>query len=149
VKENYKKALFFDSAFPIIEKIFYFENDNLFDFTLNSLKSICSFLDIKTPIVVSSTLNIDHTLKAQSKVITLCKTAEGTQYINPIGGLELYNRKDFENERLDLSFIKSRPIAYRQFSNNFVPWLSVLDLLMFNSPEQIKLWLSEFDEIRN
>jgi hypothetical protein len=27
--------------------------------------------------------------------------------------------------------------------------LSVLDLLMFNSVDQIKLWLGEFDVIRN
>lgn len=149
IKENYRKAPFFESAFARIEEIFYFENDNLFDFTLNSLKSICGLLDIKTPIVVSSTLNIDHALKAQSKVMALCKAAEGTHYINPIGGLELYSRQDFENEKLDLSFIKSRPIAYPQFSNTFVPWLSILDLMMFNSTDQIKTWLRDFDVIRN
>jgi WbqC-like protein family len=149
IKENYRKAPFFEFTFPKIEAIFYFENNNLFDFTLNSLKSICSFLDIKTPIIVSSTLAIDHAQKAQTKVINLCKAIEGTHYLNPIGGLELYSRKDFENEKLDLGFIKSRPIAYPQFSNTFVPWLSILDLMMFNSTEQIKAWLCEFDEIRN
>jgi hypothetical protein len=99
--------------------------------------------------VISSGLEIDHTLKGQSKVIALCKSVRATHYVNPIGGLELYNRSEFESNGLDLSFIKSRPIEYPQFSNNFVPWLSVLDLLMFNSTDQIKLWFGEFDVIRN
>ncbi|MBP8156415.1 MAG: WbqC family protein, partial [Leadbetterella sp.] len=79
----------------------------------------------------------------------LCGAVEATQYINPIGGLELYERDVFENQGLDLSFIKARPIVYPQFNNNFVPWLSILDLLMFNDIEKIKGWLGEFDVIRN
>ncbi|CAN1567120.1 PIN_SSO1118-like domain containing protein [Spirosomataceae bacterium] len=148
-KENYRKAPFFESVFPLIEEIFNFQGDNLFAFILNSLKRTCNRLDIRTSFVISSGLDIDHALKGQSKVIALCKSTRATHYVNPIGGLELYNRLEFENGGLDLSFIKSRPIEYPQFNNNFVPWLSVLDLLMFNSVDQIKLWLGEFDVIRN
>ncbi|WP_255037148.1 WbqC family protein [Lacihabitans soyangensis] len=148
-KENYRKAPFFESVFPLIEDIYNFQDENLFVFILNSLKALCGKLDIQTPFVISSVLDIDHTLKGQSKVIALCKSVRATHYVNPIGGLELYNRSEFESNGLDLSFIKSRPIEYPQFSNNFVPWLSVLDLLMFNSTDQIKLWFGEFDVIRN
>ena len=148
-RENYKKAPFFDLIFPEIETICYFEDDNLFRFLLNSLRSVTKLLGIQTPFVISSSLSIDHTLRGQDKVIALCQAMDATHYINPIGGLELYQNSAFSERGLDLIFIRSRPIVYPQFSDNFVPWLSILDLLMFNSTDQIKLWLGEFDVIRN
>ncbi|HLO44639.1 MAG TPA: WbqC family protein [Leadbetterella sp.] len=148
-RENYKKAPFFDLVFPEIEAICYFEDDNLFRFLLNSLRSVTKLLGIQTPFVISSSLSIDHTLRGQDKVIALCQALGASDYVNPIGGLELYQNSAFSERGLDLSFIRSRPIVYPQFSDNFVPWLSILDLLMFNSTDQIKLWLGEFDVIRN
>ena len=81
IKENYRKSPFFESTYLIIEEVFQFKNDNLFDFIFNSLKSICYLLEIKTPLIISSTLDIDHTLKGQSKVIELCKAMDGTHYV--------------------------------------------------------------------
>lgn len=150
IRENYRKAPFFEATFPLIEAIFNFKNTNLFEFSFNSLKTLCKWLDIKTAFIISSTLDIDHgSLRGEAKVVALCKASHATHYVNPIGGLELYNRTNFENSNLELSFIKSKPIVYQQFNESFVPWLSILDLMMFNSKDQIKLWLSEFDVIRN
>lgn len=150
IKENYRKAPFFEVAFPLIEEIFSFKNTNLFEFSFNSLKILCFWLEIKTAFTISSSLAIDHeTLRGESKVLALCKVISATHYVNPIGGLELYNSSNFENNNLELSFIKSKPIVYQQFTESFVPWLSILDLMMFNSKDQIKLWLNEFDVIRN
>ena len=36
-----------------------------------------------------------------------------------------------------LNFIKSKPTSYLQFNEPFVPWLSILDLMMFNNKEDI------------
>lgn len=150
IKENYRKAPFFEVSFPIIEEVFNFKNTNLFEFSFNSLKLLCNRLDIKTSLIISSTLDIEHdSLRGEAKVIALCKVAGATHYVNPIGGLELYNSTNFENDNLELSFIKSKPIVYEQFNESFVPWLSILDLMMFNSIDQIKLWLNDFDVIRN
>lgn len=150
IKENYRKAPFFEVSFPIIEEVFNFKNTNLFEFSFNSLKILCDWLDIKTSFIISSSLDIDHeTLRGEAKVMALCKAVNATHYVNPIGGLELYNGTNFKNNNLELSFIKSKPIVYQQFNENFVPWLSILDLMMFNSKDQIKLWLNDFDVIRN
>ena len=149
LKEAYKKAPFFEEMFPKVEEIFLYPEINLFEFILNSLRSVCEILDIKKPIIISSTLEMDHAQKGQAKVIAMCKALGATNYINPIGGLELYDNVEFQNHNLDLSFIKTKPIIYPQFNNVFVPWLSILDLLMFNTIDQIKTWLGEFEEIRN
>lgn len=149
VKENYRKAPFFGTSIAFLEKILFFEDKNLFAFLANSLKHSCEYLEIKTPIITSSSLEIDHSLKSQEKVLAICKERKATKYINPIGGLELYQNSAFQKQNLELCFIKAKPIEYQQFGQEFVPWLSILDLLMFNDIGSIQKWLGEFEEIRN
>lgn len=147
IVENYRKAPHFEEAYPVVERIFHFPDTQLFNFIFFSLETVCSFLDIKTPLTVSSTLEIDHSLKSQDKVIALVKKTGGNIYLNPIGGFDLYDPADFKAQGLTLQFHKARPFSYPQSGNEFVPWLSVLDLMMFNSREQIIRWLDYFDII--
>ena len=58
-------------AAPLISAIVKYEELNLFNFIYNSLRVVCDFLELKTKIVVSSEINIDHTLRSQDKVIAL------------------------------------------------------------------------------
>lgn len=147
IVQNYRKAPHFEAVYPIMESIFRYPEGRLFDFIFSSLKIICNFLEITTPLTVSSGLEIDHSLKSQDKVIALVKKAGGNSYLNPIGGFDLYNPADFRAEGLTLQFHRARPISYPQTGNEFVPWLSVLDLMMFNSREEIIGWLDNFDII--
>jgi hypothetical protein len=138
IKESYKKSPFFNSAFPILERIILFEESNLFSFIFNSLILIKEYIEIKTPFVISSSISIDHTLKADKKVIEICKARKATEYLNPIGGTKLYNKSDFGTHGILLNFIKSSDVQYKQFHEKFIPWLSIIDVMMFNSIEAIK-----------
>ena len=84
-------------------------------------------------------------LKAQERILDICLQEKATQYINPIGGLELYDKVFFEEKNIKMNFIKSNPVEYPQFKNEFVPWLSMIDVLMFNSNEKIKEFLNSYD----
>ena len=95
-------------------------------------------------LIISSSINIDHTLKSQNKVLSLCKTQKSEIYINSIGGVDLYDKIVFEENGIKLNFIKSDPIEYRQFNNEFIPWLSIIDVMMFNNKEQIKKYLNNY-----
>ncbi len=143
ITESYRKAPQFNFVFPIIERVLMNEEKNLFKFVLNSLKEINQYLDIKTPLIISSSVPINHDLKAENKVIELCKARKATIYINPIGGVELYSKEDFKNEGLQLQFLKANNITYPQFKNDFVPFLSIIDVMMFNSLEDIKLIINK------
>jgi len=145
----YKKAPCFKIVYPLIEKIILHEDKNLFRFIINSLYIVNSYLQIYTPMTISSTLNINHELKAQKKVIQICKTMNAKNYINPIGGLSLYKNKDFLEEGLSLFFINSNNIVYQQYDNDFVPNLSIIDVMMFNDVESIKIMLDEYKLITN
>lgn len=138
ITESYKKAPYFSSVFPLVEKIIRFEETNLFYFIFNSIKELNDHLEIKTPIIISSKITINKDLKAEKKVIALCKERNAKTYINPIGGIELYNREEFKEQGLSLQFLKANNILYPQFKNEFVPFLSIIDVLMFNSKEEVQ-----------
>lgn len=141
----YKKAPFFSQHYPLVRRLFIQEIDNLFDFIHFSVVELCSNLDIKTEIILCSSLDINHELKAQERIIEMCKFLKTDSYINPIGGKELYDKEIFKKEGIDLRFIKSKNIEYTQFDHEFVPWLSIIDILMFNEIKQVKSYLTEYE----
>lgn len=140
--ESYRKSPCFKEAFPVIEKCITLEETNLFNYIFNSIKILVEYLNIKTPFTISSTINIDHSLKAENKVITICKALKASDYLNPIGGIELYKKEQFEKEGIQLNFIKTNNFEYKQFNNVFIPFLSIIDVMMFNEKEQIKEYLN-------
>lgn len=128
----YRKAPCFSTAFPVMEQIINNSEPNLFRLIHSTICSLCQHFGLKTKILISSEIKIDHTLKGQDKVLALSAAVGATTYINAIGGLELYDKRTFYQYGIELKFIKSKPFVYQQFSNEFIPWLSIMDVMMFN-----------------
>lgn len=148
IKETYRKAPFFKSTHELIEDIFSFENKNLFYFVFNSIEVICKYLEIKTEFIVSSTIPINHTLKSEEKVLAICEQLHTDCYINPIGGTALYSKENFKQKDILLLFLKAKPINYVQNgASEFVPLLSILDVMMFNSKDFITEKLNFYELI--
>jgi hypothetical protein len=143
----YLKAPYFEDVWPLIERIVSFQDDNLFRYIQNSIVLICGYLDIDTEIIVSSSVVADHDLLSQDRVLSICEALNANTYVNPIGGVELYSSEDFAGVGYDLKFINTNTIEYMQFGDSFVPWLSILDLLMFNSEDQIKEFIQNQYEL--
>ncbi len=104
-------------------------------------------MGISTKIGISSNIAIDHDLKNQDKVLALCKAVDANIYVNAIGGIELYSKETFRKKDVDLKFIQSKPFEYVQFGDTFVPWLSIIDVMMFNPVEAIKTYISNHYEL--
>ncbi len=138
IREAYRRAPHFEQAFELIRTIIDFEDANLFNYIMHSIRCVCAYLNLTTSVIVSSSLDIDHSLKSQEKVIAICTALGAKQYINPEGGVELYSQERFENAGIDLKFLRANPVAYPQFGSDFVPFLSILDLLMFQNALQIR-----------
>lgn len=144
----YSKAPFKDDVIALIDEILaYPKKDNLAKFIGNSFTAIARYIGITTEIIYSSYLNKDTNLKGSVKVIAICKELEGTHYINAIGGQDLYSKQDFKEHGIELSFIKTNVVSYKQFKNEFVPYLSIIDVMMFNSPSEIRAMLNNYELI--
>ena len=142
-REAYRKAPEFSSVMPLLEGIIRNPAANLFEYILASIRAICDFLGIKTPLLVSSTIDCDHSLKSAERVQAICKALGADTYINPVGGMELYSKDDFARNGIDLKFLKALPFEYEQSGNAFVPWLSILDVLVFNSTQTVRDMVGE------
>ena len=149
----YRKAPHFSYIYAVVRDCIRLNNPhlNLFAFLLYTLNAIKHYVKIKTPIIISSSLPIDPSLKSEDKVIALCKARQADRYINPIGGLErgLYNKETFKQNNIELLFHKINTISYKQFDNEFISNLSIIDVLMFNSKEKVKELLQEYTLVSN
>lgn len=147
INASYKRAPMFDKVFPILKDIFEFQNYNLFEYIFYSVVRIKDYLNIDTPLTVSSTLDIDPTLKGKDRVLATCKKMNATHYYNAFGGVALYSpyKSDFDTEGVRINFLKTRDIVYPQLKNEFVPNLSIIDVMMFNSQEECQKLLLEYD----
>lgn len=144
-REAYRKAPQFESVFPLVESIVMAAPRNLFQYLLHSLTVTANYLEITTPIVVSSTVPIPHDLKAGDKVLAMCGALGADRYINTSGGRALYSAETFAAAGVELKFIQAKPVVYPQFGQAFVPGLSILDVMMFNSRDAIRRMLGEYD----
>ena len=129
-------------TYPVLERIVQHKETNLFSYIHNSIVQLCDHLGIKTAIRTSSEILIDHELTGQDRVLALCKATGADTYINAIGGIKLYSNREFRTQGIDLKFIRTRPFEYAQFGESFVPWLSIVDLLMFNNLEVVRECIS-------
>ncbi len=147
ISNVYRKAPFYKQTFSLLESLFLYGDLNLFNFIFHSISQTCKHLDINTKFVVSSTININHGLKGKDKVLAICKAMGATEYINPSGGVELYDKSEFSDHNIQLQFLKPKFTYYEQLGNEFIPGLSLLDVLMFNSVESVKGMLNNYDII--
>jgi len=147
IKQNYSKAPFYKDVSPVLEDILNNEEKELSKFLGFSLVKIAKYLNIDTKFLYSSDIKNDKTFKAQDRLIEMSRILNATGYINSIGGIELYDKEVFSQNAINLSFLKTHEISYKQFNNEFVPNLSIVDILMFNSKDNIKNMLTQFELI--
>lgn len=144
---TYKRAPYFNDVFILLTKLIEYKCNNLVDYLVNHITEICQFLEIKTHIISTSRNYKDNELSGESRIIDICKLEGANMYVNAQGGRELYGAGSFKKELIDLRFISSRNIKYQQFGDIFVPWLSIIDILMFNSKEDINSMLQSYELI--
>ena len=147
LREAYRRAPHFDQAFPVVEKSVMSSQENLFEYIQDSVVEVCRYLGIGTRIVASSSIAIEPALKAEDRVLGLCKAAGASVYVNAIGGQKLYSREEFETRGVELKFLQSQAITYPQFGDPFVPWLSIIDVMMFNPVTRIREFLETHYEV--
>lgn len=134
----YAKAPFYKKVIPLIEEILRHPEKNFAKYTENSIRRICEFLEISTPIFIASDLAIHDVDDKQDRVIKTAKKLDADVYINFIGGVELYDFDLFRERGIKLQFHKINDIVYPQFGNEFVPMLSIIDVMMFNDAPEVQ-----------
>jgi hypothetical protein len=144
IRNSYSKAPFFNLVFPLIIDLINYKTNNLSLHLSHSIIELANYLDINTSFILSSNIVKDNTLKGQDKVISICKIMQAKSYYNTVGGVSLYSKETFEKNNIELKFVQSDNIEYLQFNNQFIPNLSILDVLMFNGKDGTKNYLDKY-----
>ncbi|MCX5848719.1 MAG: WbqC family protein [Deltaproteobacteria bacterium] len=141
---NYKKAPYFNSTMNILSELLLNKETNLSRFITTILKKICSYLSINTKFIDSSEVFNNANRRETDRIVDICRQLDAEVYINPIGGRVLYSKDEFAEKGIQIFFIESNPVVYKQFENLFVPNLSIIDVMMFNSPEAIHEFVESY-----
>lgn len=147
MRHAYAKAPEFARVYPLLEKVFRSQDASLLRILECSIREVAGYLGVTTKFILSSAIEKSPAAKGASKVIDVCKQLHADEYVNPIGGTQLYDAAVFGGQGIQLSFIKSKPVIYLQFGNDFVSGLSMIDVLMFNTREQVRTFLGEYELI--
>lgn len=147
VYRAYRKAPQFDAGYNLVKTILDNPERNVAEFLFQSIKDVCRFLGIDTKFIRSSEIPGNDSYKREYRIYDFCYRLGGDTYLNAVGGQDLYHFDDFEKHGVTLKFIHPNIRPYKQFYNEFVPGLSILDVIMFNSLETIKEMLNDFSVI--
>ena len=143
VKSAYGRAPMFNSAFTLVESVLNRSQIDINQLALDSIKSVCQYLDVNTHFINSSTRYQNAQLKSQDRILDICIREQANCYLNPIGGINLYSKEAFMEKNIRLNFVQPFANKYQQFGGSFVPFLSIIDVLMFNPKETIKKYLNQ------
>jgi len=138
VSLSYRNAPFFNSVFPIIEKVVRFKSNLISDLAIESVETTCNYLKLHTSFEISSKKYNNRDLDRADRLIDICNIEGIKHYINPESGKTLYEKSYFSKRGITLSFLKTGDVRYKQFQNDFIQRLSIIDVMMFNSPEEIR-----------
>lgn len=145
IRQAYGQAPCYAQVSALIEGLVNYPSVRLDEFLLNSLREIVLYLSLEVEIVSTSRVYKNEHLKGQERILDICRQERTDVYINPMGGVDLYDRASFLEQGIQLYFLRSRSVSYPQGKGEHVPWLSILDVLMFNEPPAVRQLLAEMD----
>jgi len=146
IENSYQKSPYYADVMPLIREIVNADIPSIGEYSANSVLCVSNYLGLSTKFYFSSTLSPESRgIDRADRLIHICKKLGGSSYVNAIGGVELYSQEYFRRKAVRLSFLKTSKIEYSQFNHPFVPSLSIIDLLMFNSVDSIKDMLNKYE----
>ncbi len=148
LETHYKKAPFFKVTFHLVEETLNYQNTAIVPFLLHHFELIKNYLNIKTPLKLSSHLDYNRGANAQEKIIQISKILQAKMYVNPIGGKDLYSSQTFQAEGIQLLFLNPQVEPYFQGKEPFVPNLSIIDVMMWNDVKEIQRLLTQYELIQ-
>lgn len=148
VEQSYAKAPFIGQVMPLVQGTLDSGHTRISDLAIHSIVSVYEYL--KRPLQYSrssETAAASSEMDRTNRLIHITKEMGYNTYVNPAGGQELYTKEHFRQHGVELLFVQSQFLPHRQFNHEFVPGLSIIDLLMFNEPADMMEQFSAFDLI--
>lgn len=141
----YRNAPYFKPVYHLFKKVMMAATDSISELAVLSVTETAGYLGMETTFLLSSENFDNRELTGSYRIMDMCKRENASLYVNPTGGKELYRNSDFTREGIRLRFLHPGITPYRQFDHAFVPALSIIDVMMFNSRENVAKMLQDYE----
>lgn len=148
--EHYKKAPFYSNTVETLKTAFDIDTDSITLLNANVLQATCNYIGIEFNYNVFSEMGLEiaPVNDAGEWALNISKALKAEVYINPPGGIELFDKDKFDAAGVALQFLKPELQSYSQRRQTFEPGLSILDIMMFNSASDIEKMLDNYQLIK-
>lgn len=151
IKKAYFRLEYFNEIFPLLKPIISYKTKSLMDYNSTTLSEVCKILEIQTKLIpyeklesdfmkIEEDLKSNHysSIKPTQRVIYLCEYFNTSTYINPEGGIKIYDTSDFKKKGITIKFHKSDINPHRTGEIIENQYSSIIDVLMINGIERTK-----------
>ena len=116
------------------------DDDSLVNLNVNGLAIMCEYLGIPFQRQICSQISLPFPpeMGPGDWAPEICRLVGATSYLNPINGKTLFDLKKFDDIGVSLVFLSMAEFRYETKPFEFIPHLSIIDVLMWNSPESIR-----------
>ncbi len=145
--EHYKKkAPNYRQVVEVLKSCFTLKTNSLTYLNTHLLKKTCEYIGIHFNYEIFSEMNlaIGNVNDPGEWALRISEAVGAEEYINPPGGEKIFDRRKFEEVNIKLKFLKVNLTEYNQRRSTFEPGLSIVDVMMFNSQEEIKNMLDNY-----
>lgn len=146
IQHAYAKAPYFEKVFPLIKTVFDNNSSQVSELAIASIIKVYDYLGV--PFAYSRSSEISPETRGMGRadrLIQIIKDQGYTNYVNAAGGRELYDKGYYNDRGVSLFFVNSKEIRYQQFNEPFIPYLSIIDVLMFNDIPEAKKLLNAYE----
>ena len=130
----YHKAPFFRDGFELCQRIFSCQSEMLLPWLTLSIREVCDYLGIMTPLRTTSSFPGNAALQRDERIFDLCRRSGADTFVNAIGGQALYDKEFFARNGVNLRFIQTETTET----------LSVIHSIMHHSREELHDMLTQF-----
>lgn len=145
IKQSYCKAPYYKDVIDLISSTLTNDVRSISKINYLSVHSVFKYLGIEKKIIFSSELDYDRTAEREERLVALTKMHGCNNYVNSPGGKALYEKEYFAAKDIKLSFIESKISHYKQATTEFIPYLSIIDILMYCSKSEIVKMLNNYE----
>ncbi len=145
--QTYKKgAPYFQEVMDLVENCFAYGGDLISQFNTFILEKVCSYIGIRFNYTIFSEMKLKlHTIDGPGDwALRISEAVGATEYVNPPGGVGIFDPEKFKAASIKLTIRQLPALEYQCTGYEFIPHLSIIDLLMWNSPQQIKSHLEQY-----
>lgn len=137
IRQNYARAPYLEDYFPLLESIYRIEQVELASLNVDLIRLFWELLGLPASLRLQSDLQVQG--RGTDLIVALCRRLEATSYLNFPMAREYLDANQFAQAGVDLVLKPFSPPIYPQLWGEFLPNLSVLDLLLNCGPKSLKI----------